>query len=95
MDKVKFPPPTATRCFVALPGAVVTVVVSVVVAAVSPCPAVEAIAVCVNNKAVEPEMEDAVMRMIMAAMMAKKFSRDKPMMMGRRREACEMRSGRI
>src|SRR3954471_2099779 len=49
IDKVMFPPPTATRCLVALLGPVGVVVVSVVVV-VSSCPALEAIAVWVNNK---------------------------------------------
>jgi hypothetical protein len=58
-----FPPPTATL-FVALLG-VVGVVVPVVVV-VPPCPSVEAIAVCVNNKA--GAQIDAIMIIIIAAM---------------------------
>jgi hypothetical protein len=38
------------------------------VVVVSPCPAVEAIAVCVNNKVVGSKIVDSMMRMIMAAM---------------------------
>jgi hypothetical protein len=63
IDKVMFPPPTATL-YVALLGAVGVVVP--VVAAVPPSTEVEAIAVCVNNKA-EAQI-DAMMRMIIAAM---------------------------
>jgi hypothetical protein len=58
-----FPPPTATLC-VALLG-VVGVVVPVVVV-VPPRPSVEAIAVCVNDKA--GAQIDAIMIIIIAAM---------------------------
>jgi hypothetical protein len=63
---VIFPPPTATRCvpLSGTVGAAVLVVVSVSFVVVPPpCPSIEAIAVCVNNKA-GPEM-DAIMRIIM------------------------------
>jgi hypothetical protein len=70
MDRLMFPPPTATLC-VALFGAVgvvvvVPVVVVVVVVTVLPCPSIEATAVCVNKKA-GAEI-DAIMRMLIAAM---------------------------
>src|SRR5829696_4933951 len=63
IDRVMFPPPTATLC-VALLG-VVGVVVPVVVV-VPPRPSVEAIAVCVNDKA--GAQIDAIMIIIIAAM---------------------------
>src|SRR5215211_3738956 len=59
IDKVMFPPPTATLFVVALLGAVVAVVVPL-------CPSVEAITVCVNNKA-GAEIDDAIMAKIIAA----------------------------
>ena len=67
MDRLMFPPPTATLC-VALLGAVgvVVVVPVVVVVTVLPCPSIEATAVCVNKKA-GAEI-DAIMRMLIAAM---------------------------
>lgn len=65
MDRLMFPPPTATLC-VALLGAVGVVVVPVVVVTVLPCPSIEATAVCVNKKA-GAEI-DAIMRMLIAAM---------------------------
>jgi hypothetical protein len=61
-----FPPPTATLCVVALLGAVGVVVPVVVVVVVPLCPSVEAIAVCVNNKA-GAEIDDAIMAKIIAA----------------------------
>jgi cell division ATPase FtsA len=60
-----FPPPTATLC-VALLGVVGVVVPVVVVVVVPPRPSVEAIAVCVNNKA--GAQIDAIMIIIIAAM---------------------------
>lgn len=65
MDRLMFPPPTATLC-VALLGAVGVVVVPVVVVTVLPCPSIEATAVCVNKKA-GAEI-DAIMRMLITAM---------------------------
>ena len=59
-----FPPPTETRCVIALSDAVGAVVASVVAAVVSPC-SIEAIAVCVNNKAGVDDIDDA-MRIIIA-----------------------------
>jgi hypothetical protein len=59
-----FPPPTATLFVIALLGAVRVVVPVVVV--VPLCPSVEAIAVCVNNKA-GAEIDDAIMAKIIAA----------------------------
>jgi hypothetical protein len=59
-----FPPPTATLCVVALLGAVGAVVPVAIV--VPLCPSVEAIAVCVNNKA-GAEIDDAIMAKIIAA----------------------------
>lgn len=62
-----FPPPTATRCVVALSDAVVAgAVISVsFVVVLPPCSSsIEAIAVCVNNKA-GAEI-DAIMRIIVA-----------------------------
>jgi hypothetical protein len=75
-EKVIFPPPTETRAVVALSGAVGLVLVSpvlVVVVVISvlfvvvlpPCSSlIEAIAVCVNNKAGADI--DAIMRIIVA-----------------------------
>jgi hypothetical protein len=65
IDKVMFPPPTATLFVIALLGAVGAVVVPVAIV-VPLCPSVEAIAVCVNNKA-GAEIDDAIMAKIIAA----------------------------